>query len=73
MTNFLEKTNLFNEFFIQQCNTIENDSSLPNYLIFDTIERISSFDISKDEINKINRSLVLSKTHGHAEISIRMW
>ena len=24
MTNFVEKANLFNEFFTQQCNTIEN-------------------------------------------------
>ena len=34
MTNFLEKANLFNDFFIQQCNTIENDSTLPNDLNF---------------------------------------
>ena len=40
VTNFLEKANLFNEFFTQQCND----------LVFETTERISSFDISKDEI-----------------------
>ena len=56
VTNFLEKTNLFNEFFTQQCNTIENDSNLPNDLVFETTERISSFDISKDKITKIIRS-----------------
>ena len=72
VTNFSEKANLFNEFFIQQCNTIENDSSLPDYLISDTTERISSFDISKDAITKIIRSMVPSKTHGHDVISIRM-
>ena len=47
VTNFLEKANLFNEFFTQQCNTIENDSTLPNDLVFETTERISSFDISE--------------------------
>ena len=29
VTDFLEKANLFNEFFTQQCNTIENDSTVP--------------------------------------------
>ena len=56
VTNFLEKANLFNEFFTQQCNTIENDSTLPNDLVFETAERILSLDISKDKINKIIRS-----------------
>ena len=72
VTNFLEKANLFNEFFTQQCNTIENDSTLPNDLVFETTERISSFDISKDEIPKIIRSLDPNKAHGHDGISIRM-
>ena len=72
VTNFLEKANLFNEFFTQQCNTIENDSTLPNDLVFETTERISSFDISKDEISKIIRSLDPNKAHGHDEVSIRM-
>ena len=72
VTNFLEKANLFNEFFTQQCNTIENDSTLPNDLVFETTERISSFDISKDEITKIIRSLDPNKAHGHDGISILM-
>ena len=72
VTNFLEKANLFNEFFTQQCNTIENDSTLPNNLVFETTERISFFDIPKDEITKIIRSLDPNKAHGHDGISIRM-
>ena len=72
VTNFLEKANLFSEFFTQQCNTIENDSTLPNNLVFETTERISSFDISKDEITKIIRSLDPNKAHGYDGISIRM-
>ena len=39
VTNFLEKANLFNEFFTQQCNTIENDSTLPNDLVFEIFPR----------------------------------
>ena len=72
VTNFLEKANLFNEFFTHQCNTIENDSTLPNDLVFEITERLSSFDISKDQITKIIRSLDPNKNHGHDGISIRM-
>ena len=72
MTNFSEKANLFNEFFTQQCNTIEYDSAVPNDLVFDTTEMILFFDISKDEITKIIRLLDPNKTHGHDGISIRM-
>ena len=70
MTNFLEKANLFNEFFTQQCDKIENDSNLPNDLVFETTERILSFDVSKDEITKIIRTLDPNKAHGHDGISI---
>ena len=72
VTNFLEKANLFNEFFTQQCNAIENVSTLPNDLVFETTERISSFDISKGYISKIIRSLDPNKAHGHNGISICM-
>ena len=72
VTNFLEKANLFNEFFTQQCNTIENESTLPNDLVFETTEGISSFNISKNKITKIIRSLGPNKDHGHDGISIRM-
>ena len=53
VTNFLDKAHLFNEFVTQQSNTIENDSALPNDLVFETTDKISFFDISKDEITKI--------------------
>ena len=74
MTNLslFEKSNLFNEFFPQQFNTIEDDSTPPNDLLFETRERISSFDISKDKISKIIRSLPPNKAHGDDGISIRM-
>ena len=70
--NFLEKANSFNEFFTEQFNTIENDSTPPNNLVFEAAERISSFDIPKDEITKIIRSLDPNMAHGYDGISIRM-
>ena len=72
MTNFLVKANLFNGFFTQQCNNIENDSKLPNDLVFETTERTLPFDNSKDEIAKIIRSYDRNKSHGHDGKSIRM-
>ena len=72
VTNILEKEFLFNEFFTQQFNTIENDSILHNDLVFQTAERISSFNISKDEITKIIRSFDPNKAHGHDKIFIYM-
>ena len=72
MTKFLEKANLFNEFFAQQCNRIENDNTLPNDLNFETAERVSSFDTFKDKIIKIIKSLDPNKAHGHGGIFIPM-
>ena len=64
--------NWFNEFFTQQCTTIENGRNLPNDGVFETTERILSFSIFKDEITKIIKSLGPNKAHGHDGISIRM-
>ena len=36
---------------------MKNDSTLPDDLVFETKERISSFNISKDGISKIVSSL----------------
>ena len=37
MINFLVKANFSNKFFTQQCNTIENDNTLHDHLVFETI------------------------------------
>ena len=50
VTIVLESTNLFNEFFIQQYNTVENEITILNDLGFETTETFSSFDISKGKI-----------------------
>ena len=68
----LMNPNWFNEFFTQQCTTIENGRNLPNDLVFETTERILPFSIFKDEITKIIKSLGPNKAHGHNGISIRM-
>ena len=51
---------------------MKNDSTLPDDLVFETKERISSFNISKDGISKIVSSLDPNKGHGYDGISICM-
>ena len=71
-TNFLEKEDIFNEFFTQHCNTIENDSTLPNDIVFESAEKTSPFDIYKDDITEIIRSLDPNKAYAHDGSFIRM-
>ena len=66
------KANVFNDFFTRKCNTFENNSTLPNHLLFENTERISSFDIFKDKITKIIGSLDPNKAHRHHGISIHI-
>ena len=59
VTDFLDKANLFNNFFAKQCIPISNDSAVPVNINFETRERLSSLEFCVDP-------------HGHDEISIRM-
>ena len=56
--DFLEKANLFNDYFIKQCTTIDNNSAIPANTSFVTVERLPTFEICQDD--------------GHDEITIRM-
>ena len=71
VTDFLDKANLFNNFFANQCTPISNDSTVPLSTNFNTRERLSSLEFCVDDVN-IVRSLDQNKAHGHDEISIRM-
>ena len=55
--DFLAKANLFNDFFSKQYSTIVNTSSLPTNLIFETENRLSTFDFSTGNIIKFNKTL----------------
>ena len=66
-----EKAQLFNDYFILQCTTIDTGSEIPQ----DPPEKstlIEDFCISEEKILKIIRSLNPNKAHGWDEISIRM-
>ena len=52
--------------------TIENNSSIPANISFETGERFYTFENCSGDIVKITRSLNPNKAHGHDEISIRV-
>ena len=72
VTDFLDKGNLFNDFFRDQCRPIINDSSLPNNQTTKTVTGLSGINIDTDTIVKLIRSLDPNKAHGCDGISIRM-
>ena len=71
-SDFLEKANLFNDYFSKQCTTIGNNIPIPANTSFVTEGRLSTFEICSGDIVKIIRSLDPNKAHGHDEITIRV-
>ena len=71
VTDFTEKAQIFNDFFILQCTTIDTGSEIPQDIPL-TTTLISDFAISDEKILNILRSLNPNKAHGWDEISVRM-
>ena len=72
VTDFLVKANLFNDYFSQQCMTVDNDSSIPPNITLATEQKLSTLEFCTDDIVKIIKLLDPNKAHVHDEISIRM-
>ena len=72
ISNFKEKANIFNDFFVQECQPIANNSILPTNQIFYTQNRLRDFDIDCGKISKLINSLNPHKAHGHDRLSIQM-
>ena len=72
ITKYKDKTELFNNFFANQCSLIKNSSVLPSVLFKRTENVIYSIDFGWDYIAKIIQKLDPNKAHGHDMISIRM-
>ena len=72
VTNFNEKSKHFNEFFVNQCSLINNQSKL--LLNRDSITTLLSsyVNIKKSDILSILKSLDSNRAHGKDEISIRV-
>ena len=72
VTNFNEKANHFNDFFVNQCSLINNHSKLPLNRDSITTSLLSSVNIKESDILNILKSLDANKGHKHDDISIRV-
>ena len=71
VTDLTEKAQIFNDYFILQCTTIDTGSEiLQDTPVTTTL--ISDFVICEEKILNIIRSLNPNKAHGWDEISVRM-
>ena len=69
--DFAAKAEIFNDYFIQQCTTIDTGSELPSTSIPNT-SLLNGFSISDEKILNIIRSLDSNNAHGWDDISVRM-
>ena len=71
ITDFTERAQIFNDYFLLQCTTIDTGSVVPPYVPAPS-SLISDFPISDEEILNIIRSSNPNKAHGWDGISVRM-
>ena len=72
ISNLREKANILNNFFVQQCQPIVNNSVLPTNRIFYTQNRLRGFAIDCGKTLKLINVLNRRKAHGHDGISTQM-
>ena len=71
ITEFLQKANIFNDYFAEQCTIHDNGSTLPP-LTFRTNSVLSNIVISQDEIASLILKQNIHKAHGCDNISMAM-
>ena len=71
VSNYAEKTELFNSYFASQFTPVTNKSQLPS-LEFKIGERIEKITFTDDGINLMIKNLSVDKAYGWNNISIRM-
>ena len=71
ITDFTEKAQIFNDYFILQCTTIDTGSEIPQDAPT-PLTLINDFTISEEKILNVIRSLNPNNAHGGDEISVRM-
>ena len=70
-TNIRMKANILNQHFTQQCSTIEDNSTLPNFQPI-CHALLQSFEIDREKVTSLIRELDTTKAHGCDDISISM-
>ena len=71
VTDFTEKAQLFNDYFILQCTTLDTGSEIPQNIPV-AASLLNDIVISDEKILKIISSLNSDKAHGCDEISVRV-
>ena len=69
--DFASKAQIFNDYFILQCTTLDTGSEIPCDLP-GKISQLTEFAISEEKILKIIRNLNSIKAHGWDGISLKM-
>ena len=72
VSDFYEKSNIFNNFFASICTPIKNASTLPSFS-YRTNTRIKSFNISEKDILSIIKPVDPTKVHGYDNLSIKIF
>ena len=72
VTDFKEKAELFNPFFVNQCFLLSNNSVLPTNLPQLTSKCLDLIHFSSSDFAKIISHLDPNRAHGHDMLSIRM-
>ena len=72
ISNFKEKANHFNDFFVSQCTPVSSNSTLPLVATSLTNASLSSVSFNDQDILKIIHFLNINKAHGYDDISIRL-
>ena len=72
--DFLVKANLFKDYIRQQCTAVESASSIPPNTTFATVQKLSTFELCTDDINKIIKSLdyVLLQSENFCKFSLEI-
>ena len=72
VTNFQNKAEIFNNYFVQQCSLNMNDSVLPRSYITRCNNLLETIEIDADKVLRIIRSLDCNKAHGWDDMSVSM-
>ena len=65
------KAQIFNDYFLLQCSTLNTGSDIPQNSTFN-VAKLSTISITDEKILKIIRSLKPNKAHGWDNVSVRM-
>ena len=72
VTDMQAKTKIFNTFFVDQCQPLDNASNLPTNQVVLTQSILGYLDFNDDQLLQIIRALNINKAHGYDDICIRM-